>query len=328
MSKYTPWLISLLWLAGCSVEEALDHLAQEVKKAEQTASQDAANSASATTPSSIPPVAGDKVRLASFNIQVLGTSKMGKPEVVKVLADVIRHFDVVAIQEIRAKEQTIIEDLVAQVNATGRSYDYVLGPRLGRTSSKEQYAFVFDAQRIEVSRESVFTVPDPQDLLHREPLVASFRVRGLPPSEAFTFTLMNIHTDPDETDLELDALGDFFVQVQRSVADDDVIVLGDLNVDEYHLGKLGQLPGIGYAISGVPTNTRGSKSYDNLVYDRRYTTEATGVSGVFNLLTEYQLTMDQALDVSDHMPVWAEFSAREVPAMGPVASRPGAANQR
>lgn len=306
----------------------LDQLAQEVKKIDQAPTATAPNSTASPDLPPLPTPAGDSIRVASFNIQVLGTSKMGKPDVVQVLADVIRRFDVVAIQEIRAKDQTIMDDLVAQVNGTGRSFDYVLGPRLGRSSSKEQYAFVYDTQRIEVFRESVFTAPDPEDLLHREPLVASFRVRGLPPHEAFTFTLVNIHTDPDETDTELDALGDVFASVQSTVNDDDVILLGDLNVDEYHLGRLGSLPGIAYAISGMPTNTRGSKSYDNLVFDRRYTTEATGVSGVFNLLTEYQMTMDQALDVSDHLPVWAEFSTREQPGSAPLAARPGQTNQR
>ena len=46
----------------------------------------------------------DSLLIASFNIQVLGKSKMSKPGVVEVLAQVIRQFDIVAIQEVRAKE--------------------------------------------------------------------------------------------------------------------------------------------------------------------------------------------------------------------------------
>ena len=57
------------------------------------------------------------------------------------------------------------------------------------------------------------------------------------------------------------------------------------------------------------------------------TTEFTGTSAVFDLMDRYNLTMDQALEVSDHMPVWAEFSIYEggvpghlarVPQSGPV----------
>jgi hypothetical protein len=73
----------------------------------------------------------------------------------------------------------------------------------------------------------------------------------------------------------------------------------------------GQLPGIVHAISGTTTNTRRDKMYDNIVFDGRTTTEFTGRSGVLDLVTELGLTEDQALEVSDHFPVWAEFSAVE-----------------
>ncbi len=255
--------------------------------------------------------ADDTIKIASFNIQVFGTSKMGKPEVMAVLSDVARRFDVLAIQEVRSVDQTIVPRFVEMINAGGCRYDYVLGPRLGRTSSKEQYVFLYDTQRIELAPESVCTVNDPQDLLHREPLVARFRVRGPPAEQAFTFILVNIHTDPDETDTELDALADVFTAVQRAGGEDDVILLGDLNVDEYHLGRLGQLPGITYAITGTTTNTRRNKMYDNLVFDARTTTEYTKQWGVLDLMAEYGLSEEAALEVSDHLPVWAAWSVYE-----------------
>lgn len=289
-------------------------------------------SAAPVTPASGPlapsaPSAGETIRVASFNIQVFGTSKMGKPHVMDILARTVRRFDMVAIQEVRSVDQSVVPRFVELVNAEGARYDFVLGPRLGRTSSKEQYVFLFDTGRIEVDPGSVYTVDDPQDLLHREPLVARFRVRGIPAEQAFTFTLANIHTDPDETDTELDALADVFVAVQHNGSgEDDVILLGDLNVDEYHLGRLGQLPGIAHAISGTTTNTRRSAMYDNLVFDSAATSEYAGRSGVLDLIGEYGLTEDAALEVSDHCPVWAEFSVYESGAASRVAARPEAAS--
>ncbi len=253
----------------------------------------------------------DAIRIASYNIQVFGVSKLGKPEVMAILADVVRRFDVVAIQEIRSADQTVLPQFIQMVNSTGRQYSYVLGPRLGRTSSKEQYAFVYDTEKIELFPDSVHTVDDPQDLLHREPLVARFRVRGPPAEQAFTFTLANIHTDPDETDTELDALAEVFRRVKDSRVDDDLILLGDLNVDEQHLGLLGQVEGIRYVIAGQTTNTRRDKSYDNIVFSAPDTTEFTGGYGVLDLMAEYGLSEEAALKVSDHFPVWAEFRARE-----------------
>jgi endonuclease/exonuclease/phosphatase family metal-dependent hydrolase len=263
------------------------------------------------------------LKIASFNIQVFGTSKLQKTPVMQVLADVVRRFDLVAIQEIRSVDDTVVPQFVALINSTGVRYDFVIGPRLGRTNSKEQYAMLYDTSRIEVDPSSVYTVPDPQDLLHREPLVARFRPRGVPPNQAFTFSLVNIHTDPDETATELNALADVFVGVQQNGSgEDDVILLGDINVDEYNLGNLGRLPGIGYVVAGVPTNTRRDKTYDNIVFDRRTTVEYTGRWGVLDLMQEYSLTSAQALEVSDHMPVWAEFGVYEG-AVGPLALQPG-----
>jgi len=266
---------------------------------------------------------GETIRIASFNIQVFGENKLARPEVTRVLVQIIRHFDVVAVQEIRAKTQDVLPQLLELVNAEGAHYDFVIGPRLGRTSSKEQYAFIFDAASIECDRESVYTVDDPDDLLHREPLVAGFRVRGPPTSEAFTFTLIDIHTDPDEIATELNVLDDVFRAVRNDGrGEDDVILLGDLNSDDHHLGELGQMGYLTWAISGVATNTRGTKLYDNVLFDTRATTEYTGRAGVVDVLREFNLSMQQALAVSDHLPIWAEFTVREDSRPRSIAVRP------
>jgi len=322
--SFRLWILVLLLacFTGCDAQQALQELAAKAKDA--TAAPAApVESLSANGVPAQPAPAGETIRIASFNIQVFGTSKLKKPDVMDVLAKVVRRFDVVAIQEVRSKDQSVLPQFTALVNAEGARYDYVLGPRLGRTSSKEQYAILFDTARIEADRSSVYTAADPQDLLHREPMVARFRVLGLPAEQAFTFTLVDIHTDPDETTTELDALADVFLAVQgNGSGEDDVILLSDLNVDEYHLGKLGRLPGIAWVVSDVTTNTRRTKSYDNLVFNRQATAEYTGRWGVMNLMDEYRLSEAEAIRVSDHFPVWAEFGTREGRFGGPIATRP------
>jgi len=269
----------------------------------------------------VPARSGDTIRIASFNIQVFGVTKLQNTSVMDALAQVVRRFDVVAIQEVRSTDDTVLPRFIERINADGSHYDFVIGPRLGRTSSKEQYAVVFDASRIEVDPSSVYTVPDPEDRLHREPLVARFRTRGVPSDQAFTFSLVDIHTDPDETAAELDALADVYTGVQQNGSgEDDVILLGDLNVDDYHLGRLGKLPGITAVVTGVTTNTRHNAQYDNLLFDQRATTEYTGRWGVLDLAAEFHLSVEEALKISDHCPIWAEFRAREAN-NGPLAAQ-------
>jgi len=275
-----------------------------------------------------PPVrrSGATIRIASFNIQVFGRTKSEKPHVMEKLAEIVRRFDVVAIQEIRSRDEGLIPQFVDLINAPGRHYDYVIGPRLGRTSSKEQYAYIFDAASVEIDRSQLYTVDDPDDLLHREPLVGFFRVRGPAPEQAFTFTLVNIHTDPDEVAQEIAVLDDVFRAVRDDGrGEDDVILLGDLNAGERQFGELGRMPGAAWAISGAPTNTRGTAMYDSLVFDRVATTEFTGRSGVFDFLREFNLTLDEALEISDHFPVWAEFSIYEGGAQRRLADAGGRA---
>ena len=134
-----------------------------------------------TQTGTVPPRLGETIRVATWNIQVFGEDKLNDPAAMNVIVQVLRNFDVIAIQEVRAVSQDVVPELVRQLNAGGQHhYDYVLGPRLGRTSSKEQYAFVFDMASIEVDRNQLYTIDDKDDLLHREPLVGWFRARLAP----------------------------------------------------------------------------------------------------------------------------------------------------
>jgi endonuclease/exonuclease/phosphatase family metal-dependent hydrolase len=279
-----------------------------------------------------PPRGGDTIRIATWNIQVFGEAKLADAEAMQTIVAVLKNFDLVAIQEIRAQSQDILPQLIALLNADGQyQYDYVIGPRLGRTSSKEQYAFVFDMASIEVDRYQLYTINDQDDLLHREPLVGWFRARLAPEkqAQAFTFSLVNIHTDPDEVDRELNALDDVFFAVRDDGRnEDDVILLGDVNVNEKHLGELGKISGLTYVVANTPTNTRGDAQYDNIFFHSTATPEFTGRGGVLDFARAYNLPIEirdntfTALDVSDHLPVWAEFSVYEGGQPGPLAARP------
>lgn len=296
------------------VSDSLQQAARPLRRSPAPTSSTGVSARQART-SSGADAAPATIKIASFNIQVFGESKLSEPWVVEVLARIVRRFDVVAIQEIRCKEDHIIPEFVRAVNADGSAYTYVVGPRLGRTISKEQYAFVYDTAHIEIDITSAGTMQDPKDQLHREPFVCRFRTRTSNPSEAFSFWLVNVHTDPDEVAQEVKALADAFMVMQQARDnEDDVILLGDLNANTQQFGLLGHVPGITWVVRGTTTNTRRRKMYDNILFDRARTAEYTGRWGVYEFQAIYQLSRDQALDVSDHLPVWAEFSSQESPA--------------
>jgi deoxyribonuclease-1-like protein len=262
------------------------------------------------------------VRIASFNIQAFGPAKLASPRVMNVLAEAVARFDIVAIQEIQSKTDDILPHFVDAINASGRHYDFVIGPRLGTANGGEQYAYIFDSASIEIDRSALYTVQDPDDLVEREPLVAWFRVRGPPANQAFTFTLIDMRAAADHTQTELDAAAGVYRAVRDDGrGEDDVILLGDLNADDHHLGRLTEISHMLCVISGLPTNTRSDKQLDNILFSKAATVEFTGRSGVFDLIREFNLTTDEALQISDHMPVWAEFSIYEGGQGGRMAAR-------
>jgi deoxyribonuclease-1-like protein len=274
------------------------------------------------------------IKIASFNIKAFGQAKADKPYVMHTLAEIIRQYHVIALQEIRTQDDYFIPKFLELVNNTGRHYDCIVGPRLGNSQTTEQYAFLYDADAIFCSRSSVYTVGDPENLLHREPLVAAFMTKKgatlngalspVSPDEAFTFTLINVHVDPDIVPAELHALAEVYRVVRRAGGnEDDVIMLGDFNADDAHFGRLGQIPGLSPLIRGVFTNTRQNALLDNVVIHAPSTTEYAGRSGVFDVMRQITITLAQAEEVSDHYPVFAEFSAYERDYAGRIASRRG-----
>ncbi|MBN1590055.1 MAG: endonuclease/exonuclease/phosphatase [Pirellulales bacterium] len=261
------------------------------------------------------------IRLATFNLGPLDRNKLGSPLIAAHLATLIRDFDVVAVQNIRASNQGVVRDLVRYVNTIGDNYDFAVAPEVGTEPIQSYSAILFDAGRVEVDRSTVHSVEDPAGRLRYPPLTALFRVRGPAPEEAFTFLLINVQVDLNQVDMELDLLDDVYFAVQGSQpAEDDVILLGHLNTDDRRFGQLGRIPHLGWAVSNTVSTTRGTRLVDNILFNRRATTELTGRSGVVDLVKRLNLNIDEASMVAEHMPVWVELSVFEGGQAGRIAT--------
>ena len=99
-------------------------------------------------------------------------------------------------------------------------------------------------------------------------------------------------------------------------------MLGDLNTSDRSLGELAQVVGLHAVIQNQPTNTRGTAQYDNILLSLPATREFSGRGGVYDFYNQFDLTMDEALRISDHLPVWAEFSLTEGGEAGYLANQP------
>ena len=255
------------------------------------------------------PSSTDTIKIASFNIQVFGKTKAEKNDVMEILSQTIAEFDIVAIQEIRDKSGTAIEKLESLVDSLGTDYEYILGPRLGRTSSKEQYAYIYRVSTVKPF--DSYTFDDcARDMFHREPYIAYFKaIRG-----NFDFVLVNIHTDPDEATEEIEALPLAIRDARKHFKDPDIIALGDFNGDCSYFRE-GTYPAIFpsekfmwiVSNSADTTVSKTDCTYDRIVATVSAAEDYTGKWGVYRFDRLYGLTNEQAKRVSDHYPVWAEF---------------------
>ena len=108
----------------------------------------------------------------------------------------------------------------------GINYDYVISPRLGRTNSKEQYAFFYNTDTV-TSLDSYTYDEKGNDIYEREPFVAYFKAKN----GSFDFLVIDIHVDPDAAKSEINDLPNVITDASNHFSENDVILLGDMNAD-------------------------------------------------------------------------------------------------
>jgi endonuclease/exonuclease/phosphatase family metal-dependent hydrolase len=232
-----------------------------------------------------------------FNIQIFGRTKREKEDVMAILVNITRQFDLVLIQEIRDSSETTAPLFLEMINeAEGPEYAYVRSPRLGRTSSKESYAYFYNTETVTHAEGSDHVYNDTDDVFEREPYIATFSSGG------FDFTLVGIHIKPDDAPQEI---GNLTLVVASVLAEDpdegDVIILGDLNADGSYFDEdatFNPLQAAGYiwtVTDEMDTMTKTDWTYDRIILlDATYGHEYVDEELVW--------------DVSDHYPVYAEFA--------------------
>lgn len=238
---------------------------------------------SCSNPTEPKPDENNPIKVATWNIQIFGQSKLSDTNAMSIITKVCRNFDIIAIQEIRSIDQNVIPTLL---DSLGSDWSYVISTRLGRTSSKEQYAFVY---KNKVKLIDTIQTLDPLDQIHREPFGATFEIGKI------QYTFLNIHTDPDEEETESYYLDTLLRMYNNS------ILLGDLNRHPNDFDNDYFFEDYNYSLKvNEYTNLIKTKSYDNFIY-----TKPTFFKGtVYSFQDTFQLSDELAKDVSDHNPVY------------------------
>ena len=285
------WLI----FDGSSIEK-LQGMAESVTPAIGLAPKNAKRDKTAT------------LKLATFQLNKYARADSENKAVVARLGNLLREFDIVALQGIKYDDPNVIPRFLNRVNESGSKYNVLASP----PQDQHRLAFVYDTETVLADRIHWYLVNDPQDLLVIDPFVANFRAKGAGEDEAFTFTLINAQLTPQAFEQESRVLEQVFREVRNDGrGEDDVILMGGFHAPADSLKPLVDVAGVIWAIRDLPTNTEGNRQFDNLIFHRHNTDEFTGQSGVFDFLREYNLSLQEALEISDHLPAWAEFSIFE-----------------
>lgn len=264
------------------------------------------------------------IRVASFKMNPKVT-ELRSFEPIDLVAEICRQYDVVVLQNLDRNNSTWLKSVTDQMNlkgavatqgrpalSNGSRADYVsITDRIQRTG-EFQTAMIYNRQTIQLDQSRWYVVNDPDEVFSVDPMVAWFRAIGTSPQNAFTFSLASVEIEPSRTDVELLQLG-LLIRAIRSDGrgEDDVVLVGDFQADDRGFESIRHQAGLAWVVSRRSTSVQTDRQSDNIVFSEPATAEFTGRGGVVEFQQQYRLQTADALSVSEHLPVWAEFTVDE-----------------
>jgi deoxyribonuclease-1-like protein len=260
-----------------------------------------------------------ELKIASFNIQTFGKSKRSKPEVMEALVQIIRKYDLVAIQEIKDASGKTPQAFLDAINATdGPKYTFLASQRTGLQeddrTKKEQYAFYYNTETLRALDEGYLYNDEENDDFNREPFIARFKA---PIQGGFSFAIGSIHTTPDVAKTEIPALHKVFVDMKAhysAVKEDDFMIVGDYNADgsyydedkksEQKIGDEDLYKWVTPDDADTNFSVNTAQAYDRIVITKNTDEEYLDKQGVDTEAVPNK-------KISDHFPIWAVFSDLE-----------------
>jgi endonuclease/exonuclease/phosphatase family metal-dependent hydrolase len=257
------------------------------------------------------------------------------------IAEIVRRFDVIAIQEVK-RDTSGIRALLSDF--LGPNWGMIVSDvTAGSAGNAERLAFIYDQRRVQPSGLAGEIVLPPFEGRDRAPLAADQFART-PYIVGFVsgderFVLLTVHIKygdvPEERLPELRALARYAAAEIRDRAriaeaeEANLIVLGDFNIDKRGNNPLFQT----FVSTGliVPSELLGLKTtygtepkyYDHIAWFMGdFDLDYTGRAGVidFSGAVYQEITLRQmSYRVSDHFPLWVEFiTDRSTRAMAPT----------
>ncbi|KAM8915559.1 deoxyribonuclease 1 like 4, tandem duplicate 1 isoform 1-T2 [Spinachia spinachia] len=262
------------------------------------------------------------MKIASFNIQKFGKSKVSDLEVVEILIKIVSRYDIVLILEVVDKAGDSVKTFLDALNKANVEHHYTLkiSSRLGRTRYKEQFMFLYRDDLVDLVGSYQFDDEKNEggDIFAREPYILRFRCLSTVLKD---LVMIPVHTKPDDSQKELDELYDVFQHVKEKWRTDNVMILGDFNADGLYVSRR-KMKDIRIRSDGnfhwligddvdTTANTGNDHTYDRIVVygDDMLDAVVPNSAKPFNFQEAYGLSTELTLKVSDHYPVEVELKS-------------------
>lgn len=249
------------------------------------------------------------------------------------ITEIISRFDVVALQEVQGS----IKSLRHMLKALGPEWAFTLTDvTRGDAGGGERMAFVFDTRRVKTSGLAGELVVPPEWLEDTDPNALSRQFARTPYAVSFlsqgqTFVLVTLHVlwgdSADQRTPELAGVARWMADWARQEAEwnHNLIVLGDFNIDRKDDPNYEAFVSTGLTVpaelEGLPrtiftTDPEKLKFYDQIAWftkgsSRLLSLGYHGSAGSFDFVKHVLTDLDRrslSFRISDHYPLWAEFS--------------------
>ncbi|NP_001374068.1 deoxyribonuclease-1 isoform 2 precursor [Homo sapiens] len=278
------------------------------------------------------------LKIAAFNIQTFGETKMSNATLVSYIVQILSRYDIALVQEVRDSHLTAVGKLLDNLNQDAPdTYHYVVSEPLGRNSYKERYLFVYRPDQVSAVDSYYYDdgcEPCGNDTFNREPAIVRFFSRFTVPADMVTepaprecashdvavstevreFAIVPLHAAPGDAVAEIDALYDVYLDVQEKWGLEDVMLMGDFNAgcsyvrpSQWSSIRLWTSPTFQWLIpdSADTTATPTHCAYDRIVVAGMLLRGAVVPDSAlpFNFQAAYGLSDQLAQAISDHYPV-------------------------
>lgn len=246
-----------------------------------------------------------QLKLCSWNIENIGKSKSDAD--IEFMANVLRDFDIVALQEVVAGYggAQAVAKLADALNRKGSKWDYVVSdPTTGSSYKTERYAFLWKTHVVQL-KGTPWLEEKYKTEIDREPFYATFRVGTK------EFTLANFHaiTKSKQPETEIK----YFKLLPSSYPKLNLIFLGDFNCPQSHtvfypLRKMGYVSAFQNQKTSLKKECHKdnclASEFDNIWYKSQKI--AVTKSQAIHFYKKFR-NLELARKISDHIPISMEF---------------------